>query len=79
MLNQGESVRRDRRRARSAFTLLETALATVIIAVGVLALIEAQAAFSSNNDWSTSSATGTYLANELRERMRVLPRHDPVT
>lgn len=79
MLNQGESVRRVRRRARSAFTLLETALATVIIAVGVLALIEAQAAFSSNNDWSTSSATGTYLANELRERMRVLPRHDPVT
>lgn len=60
------------------FTLLETALATVIIGVGILALIEAQAAFSRHNDFSSSSATGAYLCNELRERMRGLPRHDPV-
>jgi hypothetical protein len=58
---------------------METALATVIIAIGVLALIEAQSVFSRNNDWSTSAATATYLANEVRERIRTLPRHDPVT
>lgn len=64
---------------RSGFTLLETALATVIIGVGVLALIEAQQTFMKANDWSTHAATATYLANEIRERMRDLPKHDPVT
>jgi len=67
------------RAARRGFTLLETSLATVIIGVGVLAMVEAQASFSRTNDFSSSSATGNYLANELRERMRSLPRHDPVT
>ncbi len=63
----------------AGFTLLETALATVILGVGILALIDAQASFTRLNDTSSSSATGAYLANELRERMRDLPRHDPVT
>jgi hypothetical protein len=67
------------KRARPAFTLMETALATVIIGVGVLALIDAQQAFMRSNDWSTHSATGTYLANEIRELTRRLPKHDPVT
>ena len=66
-------------RARRGFTLLESALATVIIAVGVLALIDAQTVMSRANNWSTQAATATYLANELRERMRTLPRHDAVT
>lgn len=66
-------------RARRGFTLLESALATVIIAVGVLALIDAQTIMSRANNWSTQAATATYLANELRERMRTLPRHDAVT
>lgn len=61
------------------FTLIETALTTVIIGVGVLALIEAQQAFMRSNDWSTHAATATYLANEIREMTRTLPRHDPVT
>lgn len=65
--------------APRGFTLLESALATVIIGVGVLALVEAQATFTRTNGYSTSSATATHLANELRERMRWLPRHDPVT
>jgi hypothetical protein len=66
-------------RARPAFTLLETALAMVIILVGVLAMIEAQGHFLQSNGWSSHEATATYLANEIRERMRNLPRHDPVT
>lgn len=64
-------------RARG-FTLLETALATVILGVGILALVDAQAAFTRMNTYSSSAATGAYLGNELRERMRTLPRHDPV-
>jgi len=64
---------------RRAFTLIETALALVIIGVGVLALIEANQAFIHTNGWSTQAATATYLANEVREMMRRLPRHDPVT
>ena len=64
---------------RRGFTLLEAALATVIIGVGVLALIESHQAFLRANDWSTHTATATYLANEVREYMRGLPRHDPVT
>ncbi len=65
--------------ARKGFTLLETALATVIIGVGVLAMVEAQASFSRLNNFSTAAATANYLANEIREKMRNLPRHDPVT
>jgi len=45
----------------------------------VLALIDAQQAFMRSNNWSTHAATGTYLANEIREMTRKLPKHDPVT
>lgn len=65
--------------AAPGFTLIETALTTVIVGVGVLALLEAQQAFMKSNDWSTQTATATYLANEIREMTRKLPRHDPVT
>lgn len=68
-----------RRPARRAFTLLETALAMVIVTVGIVAMVEAQTAFVRANNWSSHEATATYLANELRERMRTLSRHDPVT
>jgi hypothetical protein len=69
-----------RRGARStrAFTLIEAALATVIVGVGVLALVEAQTAFLRSNSWSTQAATATYLANEIRELTYKLPKHDPV-
>ncbi|MCE2968284.1 MAG: prepilin-type N-terminal cleavage/methylation domain-containing protein [Phycisphaerales bacterium] len=70
---------RGRSRRRGGFTLLEAALALVILGVGVLALIESQAMFFAHNRYSTSAATGMYLCTELRERMRRLPRHDPVT
>lgn len=66
-------------RPRGAFTLIETALATVIIAVGVLALVEAHQAFLRTNAWSTHSSTATLLAAEIRERTRTFPRHDAFT
>lgn len=61
------------------FTLLETMLALIIVLVGVLAVVQAQRSFLSTNAWSSHSATATYLANELREFSRALPRHDPTT
>lgn len=66
------------RRNRRAFTLLETALALVIVMVGVLAIVDAQRSMVRVNAWSSHESTATYLANEVRERMRTLPRHDPV-
>lgn len=66
------------RRGGRGFTLLETSLALVVIGVGVLAFIDAQKAFIEQNNWSSRSATGALLANEVRELTRRLPRFDPV-
>ncbi len=70
------SARQVRGLAGSGFTLLETALTTVIIGVGVLAVMEAQQAFLERNTWSTQASTATYLANEIREMSEGFPRHD---
>ncbi|MEO1008844.1 MAG: prepilin-type N-terminal cleavage/methylation domain-containing protein [Planctomycetota bacterium] len=67
------------RRNRRGFTLIETALATVIIGVGVVAIVEAYQAFIRSNHWSSHAATATFLGNEIRELSQPLPRHDPVT
>lgn len=72
-------VARRERRARRGFTLLETALAIIIVGVGVLAIVSAQQAFHRKNSWSTHASTATWLANEIRELTLNLPRHDPVT
>ncbi|MFK7759578.1 MAG: prepilin-type N-terminal cleavage/methylation domain-containing protein [Phycisphaerales bacterium] len=64
--------------SRAGFTLIESAMATVIIGVGVLAMVDAQSSFITSNSWSSHAASGTYLANEIREMTRNLPKHDPV-
>jgi prepilin-type N-terminal cleavage/methylation domain-containing protein len=66
-------------RRRSGFTLLETLLALVIVGIGILAFVDAQAAFYRSNNWSSRAATAMLLANEVRELSRTLPRHDPIT
>ncbi len=73
-------MRRNRRHptARRGFTLIETALATVIVGVGVLAMVQAQQAFHQKNLWSTQMATAMRLGNEIRELTLNLPRYDPV-
>lgn len=77
---RGREERAMRRASRAAgFTLLETAMATIIIGVGVLAILEAQQSFHKSNAWSSQAASATLLANEIREMTRRLPRHDPVT
>ena len=46
-----------RRGSARGFTLIETALTTVIIGVGVVAIVEAQQAFMRSNGWSSEAAT----------------------
>ncbi len=71
--------RRPARRRTAGFTLIETALTTVIIGVGVLAIVSAQQALHQKNRWSTHASIAQRLGNEIREMTLNLPRHDPVT
>ena len=61
--------RRSRRGAsiRAGFTLIETALTTIIVGVGVLAIVAAQSAFHQKNDWSSHASIAMHLGNEIRE------------
>lgn len=79
VLNQLQHARRRHARVRTGFTLLETALAIVIVGVGVLAIVGAQQAFHQKNSWSTHASVAAFLGNEIRELTFNLPRHDPVT
>lgn len=65
-------------RRAGGFTLIEAAMAVIIIGVGVLAMVDAQGAFVRANLWSSHAASATFLANEIREHTRQLPKHDPV-
>ena len=70
---------RRRRPHRTGFTLLETALAIVIVGLGVLSMMAAQQAWHYQNDWATQVGLAARLGNEIREMTLTLPRHDPVT
>jgi len=67
------------RTARRGFTLIESAVATVIVATGVLGMVAAQQAWHRQNAWAERAAIGARLGNEIRELTFDLPRHDPVT
>lgn len=71
--------RAGRARAARGFTMLETMLTLMIVTVGVASVFDAYSSFTTTNTWSTQAATGTFLASEIRELTRGLPRHDPVT
>jgi hypothetical protein len=75
----GRRERRPGKHARTGFTLIETALATIIVGVGVVAMVSAQAAFHKKNAWSTHASIAMALGNEIREMTWNLPQRDPVT
>ena len=80
MLRVGERYgRQPGKRLRTGFTLIETSLATIIVGVGVLAMVSAQAAFHKKNAWSTHASIAMALGNEIREMTWNLPQRDPVT
>jgi hypothetical protein len=73
------SQRRQQHLHRRAFTLIEAALATIIVGTGVLAILSAYQVLLEKNEWSSMTSTATWLGNEIREMSLNLPRHDPVT
>lgn len=64
---------------RPGFTLIESALATVIVGTGVLAIVAAEQAYHRKNQWAVLNATAMRLALELRELTLPLPMHDPLS
>ena len=65
-------------RARG-FTLIEAAIATMIVGSGIVAVMGAQRAFHLQNEWAAEAATAQQLGAEMRELMLGLPQRDPVT
>jgi Tfp pilus assembly protein PilV len=62
----------------SAFTLIEAALATVIVGVGVMAMMQLFATCTQNNSYAAHQTTGMLLANNIQETMASLPFDDPI-
>lgn len=63
---------------RRGFTLIEAALATVIIGVGVLAAMRLFAAVTMQNDHGQHMSTAMMLATNVQEAMAGLAFTDPV-
>ena len=66
-----------RKRAGRGFTLVETALAMVIVGTGVMALLELLAAGSMVNASGTTLTTAVNLANNIHEITIGLPFQNP--
>ena len=65
-------------RARG-FTLIEAAIATMIVGSGIVAVTGAHRAFHVQNEWAAEAATAQQLGSEVRELVLGLPQRDPVT
>jgi prepilin-type N-terminal cleavage/methylation domain-containing protein len=64
--------------ARSGFTLIEVAVATTIVGVGLAALMVSVESSTRVNDVGGKMAQGTFLAQEIREWTLTLPFSTPV-
>ena len=62
---------------RPGFLLIEAALTTIIIGVGVVALVQLLAIGTKNNDTSARMTTAVNMANNIHEIMAGLPLYDP--
>jgi prepilin-type N-terminal cleavage/methylation domain-containing protein len=66
-----------RPRGRRGFTLIEAAMVTVIIGVGVVAMLQLLAAGTVSNSEGTELTTAINLANNIREMSIGLAYYDP--
>lgn len=72
------SYRSSRRRSwAGGFTLLETALATVIVGVGVVGTMSLLAACTAQNRGGARTTTAIFLAQSTQEMLADLPFNDP--
>jgi type II secretory pathway pseudopilin PulG len=65
--------------SRRGFTLIEAALVTVIVGVGVLAIVQAEQAYIQQNNVAQRMGTALLLANEIREMTMGMPQRDPIS
>src|SRR5689334_18528489 len=71
------STARQSPRTRRGFTLVESAVVTVIVGVGVVAMLELLAAGSVSNAEGAELTTAINLASNIREISLGLPFRDP--
>ena len=71
------TIRSARGRRKQAFSLIEVAVAIIIISLGVVALLSAMYAGTRNNDMGQKLTHATFLAQEIREWTLKLPFSDP--
>jgi type II secretory pathway pseudopilin PulG len=64
-------------RARRAFTLLETSLATLIVGLTVLSIVKLITAVTTQNFYAQKTTTAMMLTGNLRELFASLPFNDP--
>ena len=62
---------------RSGFTLMEAALATVIVGVGLLAMIQLMGSLTAQNQAAHQMTTARLLASNVQEAMAGLSYNDP--
>src|SRR4051812_27311045 len=67
------------RARRRAFTLMEASLVTVVIGVGVVAMLQLLATGTMVNGYSNEQTTAVNLANNIHEIALGLPFYDPDT
>ena len=65
------------RRFRLGFTLIEAALATAIVGMGILSMVRLVAACTQGNSLAKQVTTATLLADHIQEAMAGLPINDP--
>jgi len=71
--------RRAAGRRRTGFTLVEAAMVTVIIGVGVMAMLTLLAAGTAANEDATQLTEAINLANNIHEITMGMPYYDPQT
>lgn len=71
-------VRNSLQMLRHGFTLIETAMATVIVGVGIFGTMALFAACTNQNKESGEMTVAILLANNVQEAMANLPFNDPV-
>ena len=72
-------MKRNNKKTRSGFTLLEALIATVLIGIAVVAMLASNGAFTKVNAAGLNLSNAEFLIEQIREMMATLPVIDPET